>query len=135
SGGYATRSHGILTGLAHRGWDMRAVTRLGFPFDLWWKADDPRWPEPVDVVDGIEYHRLLHDGVRSYPRSPLSAYVRAGADGIVDVARDHGSSLIHASSLYDVGLAGATAAQRLGVPFVYEMRGLKQLLEAARVPE
>lgn len=135
SGGYATRSHGILLGLADRGWDMRAVTRLGFPYDLWRQADDPRAVPAFDVVDGIEYHRILRDGVYTYPRHPLAEYVAEGADGIVRVARDHGASIVHAASLYDVGLAGLSAARRLGVPFVYELRGLKQLLESARRPE
>lgn len=134
TGGYATRSHGIITSLAHRGWDMAAATRLGFPYDLWWKEDDPREAAPVDVVDGISYHRILTPGVRTYPRWPLAPYVAKGADGIVEVAQRHGASLIHASSLYDVGLASLSAARRLGVPFVYEMRGLKQLLEEARIP-
>lgn len=134
SGGYATRSHGILTGLAERGWEMTAVTRLGFPFDLWWQADDGREPAAVDVVDGIPYHRLLTDGVRHYPRIPLPPYVEEGARGIADLARDKRAGLVHAASLYDVGMAGLTAARTLGVPFVYEMRGLKQLLEDARQP-
>lgn len=134
SGGYATRSHGILTGLADQGWDVAAVTRLGFPFDLWWRADDERTPAPVDVVDGIPYHRLLTDGVRHYPRAPLPPYVEEGARGIVDLARDRRAGLVHASSLYDVGMAGLSAARQLGLPFVYEMRGLKQLLEDARQP-
>ncbi len=135
SGGYATRSHGILTSLRDRGWDMTAVTRLGFPFDLWWSADDPREPRPIDVIDGIPYHRLLLDGVRDYPRTPLAPYIETCAQGIASLAQQQGAGLIHASSLYDVGMAGLTAARRLGVPFVYEMRGLKQLLEEARDPQ
>lgn len=134
SGGYATRSHGILTGVAATGWTVRAATRLGFPYDLWWSADDPRPVAPVDVVDDVPYHRLLRDGVRHYPRFPLPDYVRDGADAVVELAQEHRPALVHASSLYDVGLTGLAAARRLGVPFVYEVRGLKQLLEEARLP-
>lgn len=134
SGGYATRSHGILTSLASRGWSMAAATRLGFPYDLWWSADDERVVEPVDVVDGIPYHRLLTPGVRDYPRVPLADYVRRGAEMATALAREHRAGLVHASSLSDVGLVGMTVAHRLDVPFVYEMRGLKQLLEEARTP-
>ncbi|MFK5634331.1 MULTISPECIES: glycosyltransferase family 4 protein [unclassified Ornithinimicrobium] len=135
SGGYATRSHGILTSLVSRGWHMNAVTRLGFPYDLWWATDDDRTVHPVDTVDGVPYHRLLHDGVRHYPRTPLVPYVEDGARGIAELARSHRASLVHASSLYDVGMAGLLAAREVGVPFVYEMRGLKQLLESARQPQ
>ncbi|MDV3219803.1 glycosyltransferase family 4 protein [Intrasporangium sp.] len=134
SGGYATRSHGILTGVADRGWSVRAATRLGFPYDLWWSADDERTVAPVDVVDGVPYHRLLHDGVRDYPRFPLPDYVADGAKAVEELARIHRPALLHASSLYDVGLTGLTAARHLGIPFIYEMRGLKQLLEEARLP-
>ena len=40
SGGYATRSHGVLTSLAARGWRVEAVTRLGFPYDRWPQSDE-----------------------------------------------------------------------------------------------
>ena len=134
SSGYATRSHGLMTGMADRGWHMRGVTRLGFPYDLWWKPDDPRPVPLVDHIDGIAYHRLLPDGVRTYPRYPLASYIDACAKGVADNAIDHQACLIHAASLYDVGMAGLTAARRLGLPFIYEIRGLKQLLEVARDP-
>ncbi len=133
SGGYATRSHGILTSLHERGWDVAAVTKLGFPYDFW-SAGTARTVPPVDVVDGIPYHRNLRPGVTDYPRYPLVDHVVESAEGITRVANEHGASLVHAASLFDVGLAGARAADRLGVPFVYEMRGLKQLLEGARFP-
>ncbi|HSP60749.1 MAG TPA: glycosyltransferase family 4 protein, partial [Ornithinimicrobium sp.] len=135
SGGYATRSHGILTSLVSRGWRMNAVTRLGFPYDLWWAAADERVVPPLDLVDGVPYHRLLHDGIRHYPRTPLVPYVEDGARGIAELARTERASLVHASSLFDVGMAGLLAAREVGVPFVYEMRGLKQLLESARQPQ
>lgn len=134
TGGYATRSHGILTSLRARGWDMAAATRLGFPYDLWWSASDTREVAPVDVVDGVPYHRLLNPGQRDYPRWPMRPYVSEGGSAIARVGREHGAEIVHAASLYDVGIAGLLAARELGVPFVYEMRGLKQLLEDARVP-
>ncbi len=134
SGGYATRSHGVLTALAARGWDMSAVTRLGFPYDLWRSTDDERPVAASDIVDGIRYDRLLPDGAAEYRRHPLHSYVDRFADELMALAEPQQPALLHASSLYDVGLAGLTAARRMGVPFVYEMRGLKQLLEAARVP-
>ena len=34
SGGYATRSHGLLCGVRQNGWDIQAVTRLAYPLDL-----------------------------------------------------------------------------------------------------
>ncbi|WP_426562354.1 glycosyltransferase family 4 protein [Angustibacter sp. McL0619] len=134
SGGYATRTHGVLSSLVARGWDVEAVTRLGFPYDRWPGAD-PRTVPESDVVDGIRYHRLLQDGVRAYPQFPLARYVGTFADGVETVARRHRARLVHASSFYVTGLAAASAARRLGLPFVYEMRGLEDLMKNVRDPD
>lgn len=133
SGGYAARSHGVATALSARGWDVRAVTRLGFPYDGW-DPDDTREVPPSDTVDGIVYHRLLDPGVRRYPQVPLAAYVDRFERGVRDLAAGHRATLLHGSSFYVVGLAGLTAARKLGLPFVYEMRGLEELMALSRDP-
>lgn len=133
SGGYATRSHGILTGLAAGGWDVEAVTRLGFPYDSWPAGDTRQTPEH-DVVDGIAYHRVLTPGRRAYPQFPLADYVSTYADALEAHARRHGASLLHASSFHVNGLATREVAARLGIPYVYEMRGLEDLMKVSRDP-
>jgi len=132
SGGYATRTHGILTGLAAQGYDVRAVTRLGFPYDRWPTADERFVPE-FDVVDGIPYHRIV-TSARAYPQYPLSSYVDAFAREVERHAREHRAAVIHASSFHVCGLAAQQAAARLGIPFVYEMRGLEELMKVSRDP-
>ncbi len=133
AGGYATRSHGILTAVAGAGWHVEAITRLGFPYDRW-PIDDERVVPELDVVDGIRYHRALVPGQRAYPQVPLQAYLRRGAEMIEAAARRQRAGLIHASSFYATGLAAADAAQRLGLPFVYEMRGSEDLMQTAAHP-
>jgi len=133
SGGYATRTHGVLTGLARLGYDVDAVTRPGFPYDRWPKRD-PRVVEPVDIVDGIPYHRLLTEA-RSYPQYPLRRYVDKYAAHLEAEARAHRASVIHASSFHVNGLAAQAASARLGIPFVYEMRGLEELMKVSRDPD
>lgn len=130
AGGYATRSHGILSAVARAGWHVEAITRLGFPYDRW-DTDDTREVEPTDVVDGIRYHRALVPGRRAYPQTPLADYLHEGAALIADAARRQRAGLIHASSFYATGLAAAEAAASLGVPFVYEMRGSEDLMRGA----
>lgn len=129
-GGYATRSHGLLTSLARRGWDVEAITRLGFPYDRW-PADDRRQVRMVDVVDGLSYRRALVPGRRSYPQVPLAAYIAECAQHIADAATSHRAGLVHASSFYGTGLPAADAAAALGVPFIYEMRGTEDLMRSA----
>lgn len=132
SGGYATRTHGILTGLQARGRKIQAVTRLGFPYDRW--QGSTRTVPAQDDVDGIVYHRLL-DSRRRYPQHPLSDYVGQTADGVARIARAQRAAIIHASSFYVAGMAGLTAARRLGIPFLYEMRGLEELMKISRDPD
>jgi glycosyltransferase involved in cell wall biosynthesis len=133
SGGYATRTRGLLVGLARKGWDIRAVTRLGFPYDRW-KASDPRVVPEMDVVDGIPYHRLLEEGVREYPQYPLSSYIQRFSDRLVKHATAHQAALIHSASFFVTGLPSADAARRLGLPFIYEMRGLEDLMRVSKDP-
>lgn len=133
SGGYATRSHGVLTGLAALGWHVEAVTRLGFPYDRWPKADTRLVPA-YDVVDGIRYSRILDGEGRSYPQHPLSSYVDRYAAAITQHARLHRPGLLHASSFHVNGLATQRAAAQLGVPYLYEMRGLEDLMKVSRDP-
>jgi glycosyltransferase involved in cell wall biosynthesis len=133
SGGYATRSHGVLTSLAARGWQVDAVTRLGFPYDRWPQSDERVVPMS-DTVDGVTYHRILEDGVRRYPQYPLRSYIDRFADRVVEHAVRHQARLLHASSFHVNGLATANAARRLGLPFVYEMRGLEDLMKISRDP-
>ena len=133
SGGYATRSHGVLTGLDALGWDVEAVTRLGFPYDRWSKGDTGTVPA-YDVVDGIRYTRVLEGERRRYPQHPLHSYVDRYAAAIQQHARRHRPALLHASSFHVNGLATRLAAARLGVPYVYEMRGLEDLMKVSRDP-
>ncbi len=133
SGGYATRSHGILVGLRRLGWDAEAVTRLGFPYDRWPRTSTEVVP-PLDVVDGVPYHRLLEPEERVYAQTPMSSYIERFAHRIEDEAIERRAALIHASSFQNNGLAGLAAARRLGIPFVYEMRGLEDLMKVSRNP-
>lgn len=133
SGGYATRGHGILTSLQSMDWHILAVTRLGFPYDFW-KKNDPREVEDHDVVDGLTYRRLLEPREREYLTTPMASYIERFATRVESVAREHRASLIQASSFQNNGLAGLRAARRLGIPFVYEMRGLEDLMKVSRNP-
>jgi glycosyltransferase involved in cell wall biosynthesis len=130
TGGYATRSHGIISAVSRAGWHVEAITRLGFPYDRW-PADDPRDVAATDVVDGIRYHRALVPGQRVYPQVPLRDYLELSAEQIAEAARRQCAGLIHASSFYATGLAASNAAAMLGIPFVYEMRGLEDLMRTA----
>ncbi|HTY72335.1 MAG TPA: glycosyltransferase family 4 protein [Actinomycetes bacterium] len=133
NGGYATRTHGIVTGLAQLGWDVAVASRYGYPYDRW-DPDDPRVAPADDVVDEMTYHRLLDPGSRRYPAHPFEAYTERFATRLEDYARRRGAVLLHSGGFYPLGHAAERAARRLGVPVVYEVRGLEYLGRASQRP-
>jgi glycosyltransferase involved in cell wall biosynthesis len=132
SAGYATRTHGLLSGLRSGGWDIRGVTRLGFPYDMPGQDDLGEIPA-VDVIDGVPYERLTTVPVREM-KNPIQQYVSRYAAAVMDKARDERPAIIHAASNHWNGLAAVTAANRLGVPSIYEVRGLWEVTRGSRDP-
>ena len=128
SGGYATRSHGVATGLKKAGWDIAVLSRPGFPLDI-----KPELTEPdivaTDSIDGIAYNRTL------YPkRAGMTArdYMLAAADAIETKLREHRPAIVMAASNHVTGLPALIAARRAGLPFIYEVRGLWEITRMSR---
>ena len=129
--GYSIRTHGMATGLQGAGEDVVVVGRPGYPWD---SAVDVRKPEAVrqaSQLDGISYVHL--------PASPLGAtafdhFVQEAADAFVREARLQRPALIQAASNFRTALPALIAARRLGLPFVYEVRGLWEITEASNKP-
>lgn len=106
--GYTLRTHAVLRAQRDAGWDVRAVTRLGFP------VVQGHLAERRDVVDGIDYRRLL---------SARGSDVLQFADRLAGIARRLDIDLLHAASDHVNGHAALLATQSLDVPVVYEVRG------------
>ncbi|MFF2824134.1 glycosyltransferase [Arthrobacter koreensis] len=133
SAGYATRTHGLLSGLNRSGFDVEGVTRLGYPFDMPGKAD----LGPIDsshLVDGVTYsHLSTQPGLEM--KKPLFDYVQRYAAALEAFASQRKPAILHAASNHWNGLATVTAANRLGIPSVYEVRGLWEVTRGSRNPE
>ncbi len=133
SAGYSTRTHGLLTGLRGRGWDVRGVTRLGYPYDMP-KMADLGEIGAVDVVDGVPYHRLsTTPGIEK--KSPITEYVDRYVRELTRVAREQRPAVIHGVSNHWNGLAAVSAANHLGIPSIYEVRGLWEVTRGSRDPQ
>jgi glycosyltransferase involved in cell wall biosynthesis len=134
TGGYATRAHGLLTALGSRV-DVTALTRHGFPADQLGTSPVTVTGRPrPHLIDGIHYRRSISagEGYRDLPRLP---YMQRNAQAIETHARELEADLIHAASFYTTGLPAIRAARSLGVPSVYEVRGLPHLTFLSRRPE
>lgn len=119
SNGYATRSHGLLSAVATRGWDVRPCTRPGYPGDSDSAFAGQSLP-PHDIVGGLRYERLFQASRR---RLGQFSYVDAAADEIRQLLADERPQLVHAASNYMTALPACLAAREVGLPFVYEVRG------------
>ncbi|VEI50390.1 GDP-mannose-dependent alpha-(1-6)-phosphatidylinositol monomannoside mannosyltransferase [Kocuria rosea] len=128
SNGYSVRTEGIVAGMRQAGVDIAVVARSGYPWDVATEAPKPERQRWVERRDGVEYVHLPEGNLGN--DTPYD-YVMIAADSYVREARLRRPSLLHAASNYINGLATLIAARRLGVPFVYEVRGLWEVTEAS----
>ncbi len=131
SSGYAIRTHYLLRSLAEEGWTTKCYARYGYPNDRW-DFRSRGLVEPHAQVDGVTY--CFRPRPHSAPELSPEQYQQAAVDALVDQARAFRPSLIHCASNHVVGLAGTEAARRLGLPSVYEVRGLWHLTRSFRQP-
>src|SRR5699024_206787 len=132
SAGYSTRTHGLLSALREQGWRVDGVSRPGYPTDLQGFKNLSNVPEE-SYVEGVPYHRL---GIRSgqVPKRAIVPYIQRYTEELATFARDRGAVLVHGASNHLNGLAAVSAARRLGLPSIYEVRGLWEVTRASRDP-
>lgn len=119
--GYTTRTHGIAASQAKNG-PVVVATRLGFPA----AGGAVRAPASV-TIDGVRYERRV-------PRrgEARTAEVAAAAEARALVRTAHDARVLHAHSHHVNGTVAQLAAQALGIPFVYEVRGFLEETWVAR---
>ena len=128
--GYSTRSHGIAAGLQQAGWKVNATTRTGFPWDSNAKGLSKGYHQ--EQVDGVTYTACAGWNLN---KTPLDLYLAETADHFLREAQLSGAEVIVAASNHVTALPALIAARRLGLPFVYEVRGLWEVTQASTQPE
>ncbi|MGD8149457.1 glycosyltransferase [Ornithinimicrobium sp. Y1694] len=133
SAGYATRTHGLLRGIRGEGWDIHGVTRLGYPYDMP-GHENLGEIEPVIDVDGVPYHRLsTSPGLEM--KNPIQLYVDRYSKALAKLSQQERPFVLHAASNHWNGLSVVQTARRLGIPSVYEVRGLWEVTRGSRDAE
>lgn len=133
SNGYAIRTDGLVAALKEAGYDVTIFARTGYPWD---SASNAYRIKPERRVE--EMYRdtpVIYSDGASIHKTPFSAYLQVCTDAIVREASRKRVSLIHSASNHLIALPALIAARRLGIPFVYEVRGLWELSEASSKPE
>jgi glycosyltransferase involved in cell wall biosynthesis len=109
---------------------IEGVTRLGYPYD---RHDVTAVQDiPTDqVIDGVTYHRLGRKiGQLSMTYNFLSRYCESSAA----VVNSEKPEIIHAASNYWNGLTATHLAAQIGIPSVYEVRGLWEVTRRSATP-
>jgi glycosyltransferase involved in cell wall biosynthesis/SAM-dependent methyltransferase len=130
SGGYATRAHGMALGMEAAGLEVICLTRPGFPLDI--KPDiDPGTLPLEDVIEGIAYRRIPSPARAGMP---VQDYMLAAADAMTAELERLRPEWVIAASNHVTGIPALIAARRLGIPFVYEVRGFWEVTRLSREP-
>ncbi|MGG5171555.1 glycosyltransferase family 4 protein [Pseudarthrobacter sp. J1738] len=125
--GYAQRTHSILTAQRDLGWNVSAVTRLGYPVQV-----GKVLASGADSVDGIDYVRINPGRLKE----GMAARLQQQAELVADEAVRRGASVLHTTTHFTNALVTAAAADALGIPWVYEVRGqLADTWASTRGPE
>ncbi|MDR2015801.1 MAG: polysaccharide pyruvyl transferase family protein [Azoarcus sp.] len=138
SGGYATRTHGVALGLQSNGWDVIALARPGYPLDQKPEMSADALETSVSI-DGIQYlftEEPLKRGPKSNRRGlDIARYIVAVAEVLVERFKDLKPAVVMAASNYHTALPALIAARRLGLPFIYEVRGFWEVTRMSRQPD
>lgn len=127
--GYTLRTQGVLSSLSDQGWDVHCVTRMGYPLD---RPDAKNLNgDRLRIVDGVRYELLSGPDRHGLPSDE---YLQQSAKAIEAKAIELKPQLIQAASNYESALPALIAARRLGIPFVYEVRGLWEYTAITKRP-
>jgi len=115
--GYTLRSHAILVAQRAAGIPAVATTRPGYPLTIGSLA-----ARGTDVVDDVAYRRLIPGRVAS----DVERRTAQETDLLTEAAREAGADVLHTTTPSANGVLARAAARRLGIPWVYEVRGLPE---------
>jgi glycosyltransferase involved in cell wall biosynthesis len=131
SNGYSIRTRGVAQGIQNSAGEVFAVARPGYPWDTKADRSHPEKRRHQEDYDGVQYVHIPGPNLNT---SPMDFYIQMAADAYVREARRLRPQLIHAASNHLTALPALIAARRLGVPFVYEVRGFWELTGVSNKP-
>lgn len=112
--GYAQRSHSIMLSLQDMGWDVSAVTRIGWPI-----TTGALLAESHDVVDDIGYQRLLPAQLATLFQDRIQQH----AEMLLDYVVQRRPVMLHTTTHWTNAIVVEAVANAVGIPWVYEVRG------------
>ncbi|WP_418909118.1 glycosyltransferase [Glutamicibacter endophyticus] len=132
SNGYSTRTTGLTSAVAEAGLELFIAARPGYPWDYNVNKKLPKKSRLIRDFQGVKTH--FNPGV-SIKEDPLDKFIQIAADIYVREAMMNRPSVIVSASNHMTALPALIAARRLGIPFIYEVRGLWEVTAAAKSQE
>ena len=138
SSGYAIRTHGLISSLISKNYDVKVMLRHGYPLD----RNDFKGEvvNSIEQIDNVEYHFTdtnpsasnLINYQEVYNFNRLKRYESQAISSLISMSNEVKPAAIHSASNFVVGLAGAKAAKALGIPSIYEVRGFWHLTQSTK---
>lgn len=132
SNGYSTRTTGLTTAIADAGLELFIAARPGYPWDYKTNKKAPKKTRLIREFQGVKTH--FNPGA-SIKDDPLDKFIQLAADIYVREAMMNRPAVIVSASNHMTALPALIAARRLGIPFIYEVRGLWEITAAAKSEE
>ena len=120
--GYTVRSHAVLQAQRDAGLAPTAMTRVGYPVVVGGLG-----AAAADVIDGIDYHRALPLRLAATPDGRLVQQ----ADAFAALAANVAPAALQTTTHYPNAVVVREVAERLGLPWAYEVRGMLEQTWAA----
>ena len=136
--GYSIRTHGLVSAVRKSGWDIKVHLRHGYPLDR--NDFSGSSVQDQENIDGTTYlfnptsstSSNLIPYTEVFNFGSLEKYQENAVRAIMKKSEETKPAIIHSASNFVVGLAGAEAAKRLGIPSIYEIRGFWHLTQATK---
>ena len=131
--GYAMRTHTIAKAIESQNIDISVVTRAAFPLDFNFLKE---YHNNINMyeIDRIKYYRLKENAYHMGKVSDTK-YLNRYVELLISFAKNKKATILHSASSYINGLAGVSAANDLGIPSIYEVRGFWEITRASREPK
>ncbi|WP_156802479.1 glycosyltransferase [Corynebacterium lubricantis] len=131
SNGYSTRTRGVAEGIESAGGEVVVVARSGYPWD---STVDGKMPVNERVESSLGNIPFIHNPGGNLNQQSLDHYIEECSDVFTREARRNRPEIILAASNHRTALPALISARRVGIPFIYEVRGLWEITEAVKKP-
>lgn len=127
--GYTIRSHEIVKGVRNEGYSPIVTTRLG------WSPEHDGYDKPSCNIDDITTYYIDRSDKYLTNKTPLIDYFDVYAEELLKIIKKEEPGIIHAASNFQNALPALKVGASMGIPTVYEVRGLWHYTQSEKNPD